>query len=426
LPLAVVAAVLLAGAARADSQKESPGEDEGPLQKEALALNDITGLTPLNGRLQQLTNDPAAGKKLLAVAAKMAKGKDQLFNRNATLLLALVGDSLKQVRPGAVFYRLNIEQSKALASEKGQVLAYLGLIEMYLENGKYAEGEKVCQEYLDLNAEEDSLIDLQRPRVERQQVLALYKLGKTDAALRKVEKLIGDDPRDWRLRELKARVLREAEKYDEAAKVYLEVIERVKRDRSLNEEGKKKGVALLRYSLSGVYVDMNKIDKASAELKALLEDDPDHPTYNNDLGYIWADRGMNLPEAEKMIRKALDEDRKRQTEARKAALKKNPDLKLDEVKDNAAYLDSMGWVLFKQNKAKEAKPYLEEAVKDPEGQHVEIYDHLGDVHWALGEKAEALAAWKKGLESVTPVKRDQRRKAEVEKKLKMKEEKSGG
>ncbi len=172
-----------------------------------------------------------------------------------------------------------------------------------------------------------------------------------------------------------------------------------------------------RYALSGIYSELEQIDKAGEQLKALLARKPNNPTYNNDLGYIWADRGMNLAEAEKLIRKAIEADRK---ERRKA----NPPLRAEEDHDNAAYLDSLGWVLFKQGKAKEAKPYLLQAVKDKESQNIEIYDHLADVHFALGEKTEAIAAWKKGLEIVSPSsKRDLKRKVEVEKKLKEKGEK---
>ena len=60
-----------------------------------------------------------------------------------------------------------------------------------------------------------------------------------------------------------------------------------------------------------VYLDLNQVDKSAEQLKILLDKEPDNPTYNNDLGYIWADHDMNLEEAEKLIRKALDEDRKR-------------------------------------------------------------------------------------------------------------------
>src|SRR5262249_20169563 len=143
---------------------------------------------------------------------------------------------------------------------------------------------------------------------------------------------------------------------------------------------------LIRYALSNVYVEMNLIDKATEQLKMLLAEEPESPSYNNDLGYIWADHDQNLDEAEKLIRKALDEDRKQ----RKSQ-------KVEEDKDNAAYLDSLGWVLFKQKKYQEAKKYLLEAIKAEEGNNIEIYDHLADLYMALGEKSQAVETWKKAL-----------------------------
>ena len=160
--------------------------------------------------------------------------------------------------------------------------------------------------------------------------------------------------------------------------------------------------------LSNVYTEMSQIDKAAAHLKVLLDKDPDDPGVNNDLGYIWADHDMNLDQAEKMIRKALDEDRKR---------RKKENLNAEDDKDNAAYLDSLGWVLYKKKKYQEAKVPLLQAVKDKEGKHVEIYDHLGDVHMALGEKTEAVAAWKEALKLDTEEKREKDIKTKVEKKL---------
>ena len=73
-----------------------------------------------------------------------------------------------------------------------------------------------------------------------------------------------------------------------------------------------------------------------------------------------------FPDVVLRIRKALDEDRKQR--------KERPELGLEEDKDNAAYLDSLGWVLFKKKNLKEAKKYLLEAIQDPDGQHVEIID----------------------------------------------------
>jgi len=72
-------------------------------------------------------------------------------------------------------------------------------------------------------------------------------------------------------------------------------------------------------------------------------------------------------------------------------------------------------------KYKESKKYLEEAVQQKDGKHLEIYDHLGDVHKALGEKAAAVKAWKAGLKVAGTSPRDKQRKAAVEKKLKANE-----
>jgi len=118
---------------------------------------------------------------------------------------------------------------------------------------------------------------------------------------------------------------------------------------------------------------------------------------------------MNLEKAEVLIRKALELDRKQRKEEK---------VKPEEDKDNAAYLDSLGWVLFKQKKYKEALEPMLEAVKAKEGQHVEILDHLGEIHMALGEKDKAIAAWKKGVEVAGESKSEQKRKVAVEKKLK--------
>jgi tetratricopeptide (TPR) repeat protein len=170
----------------------------------------------------------------------------------------------------------------------------------------------------------------------------------------------------------------------------------------------------VRYALSGVYIDLRQADKAAEQLKILLEAEPDNPTYNNDLGYIWADFDMNLEEAEKLIRRALTEDRKQ---------RKQDGVEGDDDKDHPAYLDSLGWVLYREKKYKEAKEALQKAVADVDGQDVVLYDHLGDVLWALGEKTEATATWKKAIEIAGVNKRDKTRKEEVEKKLKEKTEK---
>jgi len=63
-----------------------------------------------------------------------------------------------------------------------------------------------------------------------------------------------------------------------------------------------------------------------------------------------------------------------------------------------AYLDSMGWVLFKRQKYEEAQEYLKKASKLPGGGDSTILDHLADCYHKLNKTKEATALWKKALE----------------------------
>jgi len=385
-----------------------PGTRIPPCAK-ALALNEVTGLDPIKGEIQTLLQDPEGSGKLLVVATRLAKDKKQPFAFNATLILGTVAERLKNVEAGETFYRLHAKQALQLLIEQGLSQAYGGLIQLFYDNKKYTEAEKVCREFLSI--EGDETIDRLKPVVLRRLVLAVAKQGDMTKALDILDKVLKAQPENWLNLELKARVLREAGKFEEAVKIYEDVIARIRKDDRLKKEEQDEFIDDYRYALSGLYVDLNQVDKASQQLKTLLEKDPNNPTYNNDLGYILADHDMNLSEAEQLIRKAIEEDRKQR---RKAKLP--PDQQA-----TAAYLDSLGWVLYKQKKYKEAKPYLEQAVKDPEGRHIEIYDHLGDVYQALGEKGEAVAAWREAVKAVGSNPREQKRKVEVEKKLKANE-----
>lgn len=385
-------------------------DDDDALRKEALALNDVTGNDPIEAQITKLTKEKEKTKKLLTVAERMARGKEQPFNYNAAFILARSAQEIKEMESAEVMYRLCAEMGLKLRSGQKLAQSYGGLIDLFYENKKFDKTVKICRDFLELRG--DETVDRLKPAVMERLIQALTRQGKTEDALKLVDNLVEAEAKEngWWGLQLKGWVLREANKFDDAAKAFETVIERLDKDKTLEDKQKARYIERNRYLLSGVYVDMNKIDKATEHLEALLKNKPDDPTYNNDLGYILADHDMKLDEAEKLIRKAIDEDRKQ----RKAI----PELKPEEDKDNAAYLDSLGWVLFKQKKYDEAKKYLLLAVEDKEGQHIEIYDHLGDVHAALKENDKAVAVWKKGVEAAGESKREQEKKTAVEKKLK--------
>jgi len=95
---------------------------------------------------------------------------------------------------------------------------------------------------------------------------------------------------------------------------------------------------------------------------------PDDPAALNALGYTLADHSLSLMRARQLI------------EAAHAAAPKN-----------AAILDSLGWVLFRQGSGAEAEKYLRAAYADDRGG--DIAAHLGEVLWQLGRPAEAEHVW---------------------------------
>jgi tetratricopeptide (TPR) repeat protein len=138
----------------------------------------------------------------------------------------------------------------------------------------------------------------------------------------------------------------------------------------------------VRYVLAGAYWAARKFTEGEAELLAILDADPYHAAACNDLGYHLADQGRNLDEAERLVRHAIAVDR--------AGRRKSG----DPEPENAAYLDSLAWVLFRKGKLPEARDLLVKVAEMPEGAgDAVVWDHLGDVYFRLGEKAKAKAAW---------------------------------
>jgi len=125
-----------------------------------------------------------------------------------------------------------------------------------------------------------------------------------------------------------------------------------------------------RYLLSGLYAEMGDTAAAERELERILQSRSDHAPSKNDLGYLWAERGVNLARAETMIRQALQADPK-----------------------SAAYLDSLGWVMYKRGRFDDAVKMLEEATRLAPELDAVLWDHLGDSYWRLDRPTDAAKAW---------------------------------
>jgi tetratricopeptide (TPR) repeat protein len=402
---ALAVSVLVAGRSAAD---------DDPLKEQALKLNQVTGTNAMNNRLRELVKDEAGTKKLLATAAKMVKdtpaSEASPLNYNACMILAKAAQVQKDTDTALIFYRACAKEASKVGSASKLIDVFDAMVNMYVVNKKYDEAIQACQEFLSLEIEDlDNPINRAKPIFMEKLIYSTSKKGKLDEALKMTEDLIEKDKGGWYFIRLKGEILRDAEKHSDAADAYLEAIERLKKSQKLDEDEQKIYLKEMRYILSNVYVEMKQIDKGTEQLEMLMKDDPDNPTFLNDLGFIWADNDMKFDEAEKLIRKAIEKDREQR--------KKIEDLPKEDDVDSAAYLDSLGWVLFKKKDYKEAKKYLLEATKLKGGKHIEIYDHLADAHMTLGEKAEAIKVWKEALELKDISKRDIERRKTIEKKL---------
>jgi tetratricopeptide (TPR) repeat protein len=124
----------------------------------------------------------------------------------------------------------------------------------------------------------------------------------------------------------------------------------------------------LRYARASVFEDEGKVNEALKELERVLKARPEDPAAMNAYGFTLADHNKSLAKARRLIERAHD-----------AAPK------------NAAILDSLGWVLFRQGHDAEALPYLRSAYGDDRGG--DIAAHLGEVLWQQGKHDEAQHVW---------------------------------
>jgi len=129
-----------------------------------------------------------------------------------------------------------------------------------------------------------------------------------------------------------------------------------------------------RFLLGAAYERTGKREQAVAEFRRLLGADPEYHAALNYLGYMFAERGENLDEAQRLIERAV-------------ALEP----------DNGAYVDSLGWVYYRRGRFEQARAALERATRLEVGDGT-VQEHLGDVYGAMGERDRAGEAYRRAIE----------------------------
>lgn len=128
----------------------------------------------------------------------------------------------------------------------------------------------------------------------------------------------------------------------------------------------------LEYERAIILEEAGHVSESVQALQSLLAIRPDDPTLLNALGYTLADHDLQLPRAESLIRRALEQ-----------------------MPDNPAVLDSMGWVRLRRGDAVGALPPLERAYDI--SHDAQIAAHWGQALWTAGREAAARKVWAEAL-----------------------------
>ena len=155
-------------------------------------------------------------------------------------------------------------------------------------------------------------------------------------------------------------ILRQAEKYKEAMKVYNEAL------------GEFPDNGDILYARAFVAAKLNELDIAERDLLSILDRNPNNAEALNALGYTLADRTNRYDEALQYIQRAL---------------KLRP--------DDYFILDSMGWVQYRLGNYDEAVKFLKRAME--KSSDTEVAAHLGEVLWTMGKQDAARDVWQKAL-----------------------------
>lgn len=177
--------------------------------------------------------------------------------------------------------------------------------------------------------------------------------------LRGIETSTAEEKREIALFE--GNLLRDFKYYQEAYDYYSKMLENDPKDTEVL------------YSRALVAERLDKIDVVIRDLSFVIEQNPEDAAALNALGYTLADKTGKLEEALKLIQRARDIE-----------------------PDDAAIIDSLGWINFRLGNMEAAIRFMEEAMsKIDDG---EVAAHYGEILWVTGNKEKAISVWKDAKE----------------------------
>ncbi|WP_144110988.1 tetratricopeptide repeat protein [Paraburkholderia sp. BCC1886] len=275
--------------------------------------------------------------------------KDNANDLTPLMALALIKIQQKNY-PAAQTYLTQYAQQaeKTPGADPGQAYIYLAQLSLEQKN------EAAANDWL--NKIPPTSQQYMAAQITRAQLLA--KQGRVDDARKLLANLQSPDPRDEALLvRTDAAILFDAKRYPEAEA------------RLQQATAAFPGDPDLAYDYAMAAEKTGHYDVMEAQLRKLIQTQPDNPQAYNALGYSLADRNQRLPEADQLVEKA-------------AALAPN----------DAFIMDSVGWVKFRLGDTPDAIKLLRKAYDlQP---NAEIGAHLGEVLWKSGDQDQARAAFR--------------------------------
>lgn len=183
------------------------------------------------------------------------------------------------------------------------------------------------------------------------------RLGKVEQARERLHQIVPQSAAmEQRLYLAEGEILNNAKRYKKAYDLYNQALDKMPDN-----------LALL-YARALTAEKLNKTDAALADLKKIIDADPQNVQALNAYGYTLVDQTKRIKEGFKYVQRAYNMQ-----------------------SDDPAILDSMGWAYYRMGNYPKAIKYLRKALnalKDPE-----IAAHLGEVLWVSGDHAQARHVW---------------------------------
>lgn len=161
-------------------------------------------------------------------------------------------------------------------------------------------------------------------------------------------------------------------------KNYPDAIKAVNRAIDMQPEDDTAIVAGMYSILGDIYNTTQQYDLSDSVLDHALRLQPNDAGALNNYAYYLSVRGVRLNDAEAMSKRSL------------------------QIQPGAAtFLDTYGWILYKQKKYDKAREFIEKAIASDANADGAVWEHLGDIWYKLGDVNKAVENWQKAKQKNT-------------------------